>query len=462
MANIKLPGKAQWAERRRPMTRKSGYSTTGPGSQFEIVHIDGYIIEPGGSVTIEFRLPEMPAGEILGFGGWFWLSGSAKVTVADFGARFIITDFAPPDWNKFGSQWYSDGSRTPDILVTFSATDKPVSLALYGLLCGRVSHRYLNDARPELMTNMHAYAPEANFIDAGAQGKVFTKLVGAKEVRGASELFLKSCNRCGRLLPVNYPDERAQLSFSNHCVADQRRPCSHSGFGRLENRSDGSFMQLEYGFQLECRFCKKFEVNAAHNPQRTAGQMKEDAARRRALELLIEHLYAGSPQLRYRRETGRELADDVFRNFDGRCFKCGTKFAVAQDMDLDHTRPLALLWPLDTTATALCPTHNSEKRDRPPAEFYTTEELERLSRITGIPLRELLDPSPNLEAIRLLEQRIEWFCRVFLKLPSLARVSEGKLAADLLVKALQKTLYKVPGGAPFDIRKRCQALYSAS
>ena len=106
----------------------------------------------------------------------------------------------------------------------------------------------------------------------------------------------------------------------------------------------GDVLELDYGFQLECRFCKKFEVNAAHNPRRTAAQMKEDGARRRGFELLLTALYGESDSLLYRKRTGgRELVDDVYKRFGGRCFKCGVKLEP-KEMRLDHTRPLALLW----------------------------------------------------------------------------------------------------------------------
>jgi hypothetical protein len=170
-----------------------------------------------------------------------------------------------------------------------------------------------------------------------------------------------------------------------------------------------------------------------------------------ALKLLLEYLYGGSPQLRYKNETGRDLAADIFERFDGRCFKCGAAFATEKEMHLDHTRSLALLWPLDETATALCVTHNSEKRDRPPAEYYTSEELQRLSEITGVSLEELRDPSPNMEAIALLGENLDWFHRNFLILPALQQEREGKLPADLVVKALRKVLARCPGGPPYRI-----------
>jgi hypothetical protein len=120
-------------------------------------------------------------------------------------------------------------------------------------------------------------------------------------------------------------------------------------------------------------------------------------------------------------------------------------------MHLDHTRPLALLWPLDEAATALCATHNSEKRDRAPAEYYTEDELKRLAALTGISLDELRDPSPNREAIELLRVDLQWLNDEFLVLPALQHVRDGKRAADLVVKALKKVLARYPGGPPFEL-----------
>ena len=174
--------------------------------------------------------------------------------------------------------------------------------------------------------------------------------------------------------------------------------------------------------------------------------MKEDGARRRAIEVLLTELYEGSPSLLHRKRfAGRELADSVWSRFGGRCFKCGTRLASENDMHLDHTRPLALLWPLDQTATCLCATHNSAKRARPPSEFYDANELSRLASTTGIPLEELRDPSPNVEAIELLTDRLDWFFDDFLQRDELQTERDGKLPADLLVKALQRAIDQTPG-----------------
>jgi hypothetical protein len=451
-SGTKLPGKTKWYGRRRPVTRRSGFTTRGSGSELEASRVGGFLLPAGLELTVTFTLPRVRKGAILGFGGWFTTTHPVAIGVQGYRGKTVLEPGVAPDWGKFGSQWYSDGNKQPSISVRFAA-DVDTELAFWGVLCGVVEHDYLQNARAALMRNMHAVAPEANFIAPSRQGHVAYSMSAGdlRESRVVALLYTKSCNRCVRFLPVNIPNERLHLSFSNHCSAAHRIPCRHPAFGKLSRVDSGEDMQLTFGFQLECRFCKKFEVNAAHNPQRTAAQMKEDAARRRAFELLLDHLYEGSPQLRYGKLTGHELADDVWQRFGHRCFKCGAALATPRDMHLDHTRPLALLWPLDGTATALCATHNSEKRDRPPSEFYSPHELARLAAITGIPLHELQDPSPNIEALTLLGERLDWFNRDFLKLPALSRTRDGKMAADLLVKALQKALAKCPGIPPFEL-----------
>lgn len=326
---------------------------------------------------------------------------------------------------------------------------EPSIIALYGLGAGRISHPHYDAARPEILRNMWQFAPEANFYDSGTG--TFTAIATGLRKGDTVELWTKSCNRCGRYLPVNIPRERDALSFSNHCVAEHRRPCDHAGFGRIKHSEGTAERQLEYGFQLECRFCKKFEVNAAHNPQRTASQMKEDSARRRAFELLLDYLYEGTPSLRYSQETGSDLAADVFERFNGRCFKCNKVFDHEGEMHLDHTRPLALLWPLDKYATALCAQHNSEKRDRLPRDYYSEDEIGRLAVITELSFEELLDEHSNVEAIDLLYEQLDWFFDVFLESDDLQKVRDGKRAVDLLLKSLHKAILRYPGGSPFDI-----------
>jgi len=437
----KLPGKTVYAGRRRPMTRRSGFKTheDATGGEFERVRIDTYEVKHRQTLTVLFKLPANGADEFLAFGGWFHASRPVTVGIHGGPPKLTLTMFSPPDWNKFGSIWQGNGTTSRVIRISFAASSA-FRIALHGLICGIVEHKHLQGARAELLSNMFEFAPEAIFVKTAGIFRITYDDHSVAKPSTTTEIVLKSCNRCGRYLPINTVNERNHLSFSNHCVAANRCPCSHATFSKLRNRNDASDrIALKHGYQLECRYCKKFEVNAAHNPQRTTAQMKEDAARRRAFELLITELEGGSSQLKYRHETGRELAEDVYRKFGGKCFNCLQPLSE-RGWDLDHTRPLALLWPLDGTATALCGVCNSDKRDRPPAEFYNTEKLAKLAKVTGIPLAELTDPTPNIALIKKLATRLDWFFGSFLCSEDMRREHDGKVPRELLLKALYKAL----------------------
>ncbi len=449
MGEGKLPGKTEWAGRRRPMTRTAGFKVQAP-VEMERACVDGYALSKGEQFVVEFSLPEVADDVWLGFGGWLYHGPEIAVELHFKGPRAVAHFPDAPLWGKFGSLFRADAASARSAQLRLHAKRDSV-FALYGLMAGAVAHDHLATARDALLKNMWTFAPEANFYDPKRPGTVALADEQLDRIEAVADLNLKSCNRCGRFLPVNLVDERNILSFSSHCVALHRLPCSHTGFGRIQMSDGSGAVTLRHGFQLECRFCKKFEVNAAHNPQRSVGQMKEDAARRRHLELLLEHLYQGTPQLRFKNATGRDLAEYIYERFDGRCFKCGTALASPRTMHLDHTRPLSYLWPLDDTATALCATHNSEKRDRMPVEYYTEDELKRLASLTGLPLEELQDPSVNVEAVDLLGRDRAWFKETFLKAPALQRLHDGKIPADLLVKALRRALERYPGGAPYSL-----------
>jgi hypothetical protein len=460
----KAAGKAIYAGRRRPMTRKSGFKShpDSTGGEYRIAAADeAFQLEPGQSLLVQFDFSALPVDATGFYGcGLYWKGPeSLVVTFSGVGKKYI-KQFDQHSWSKAGLFWI--GNATPTVSLTMVARER-AGIYLYAPSAGKITHHHLNDARDVLLKNMHTFVPETIFIDSAAdEASVAVDTKGCQIQADCNEgqIVLKSCNRCARYLPVNIGGplgayERRHLSFSNHCVAEHRRPCSHTGFGKLKNADEPEVapLHLHYGFQLECRFCKKFEVNAAHNPQRSAAQMKEDGARRRAFELLLAELYKSSPQLRYRHKTGRELADDVYARFNGRCFKCGYSFKSKKDMHLDHTRPLALLWPLDEFATALCKDHNSEKRDRFPSDYYSEDDLQGLSKVTGITLRELQVPSPNMDAVDALKENLDWFVDDFLSRPEMMKVRDGKLQGDLLVKALEKCLAKCSGGPPFDLER---------
>jgi len=456
----KLPGKTTFSGRRRSVTRRSGFKAHegATGGEYRVDDVDSVALPAGERIEITFEFPPIPPGALAGFGCWFCATGDvntvvtdnpAVVAVTEYPSRISKTSYPFPNWNKIGGLWHVLETRAqPRITVIVSAvTDGDV--AIYRPHCGIVAHRHLTGARPELLSNIHECSPEANFVSEAGAVRIDSPTASGAPI----PLVTKSCNRCARFLPINTANERSSLSFSNHCVAAHRRPCKHRGFGLLRPvQPDRPELELDYGFQLECRYCKKFEVNAAHNPKRTAAQMKEDGARRRAFELLIQALIGGSEQLAYRTKTGRELSDDVLQRFDGKCFNCSR--SLQDGWDLDHTRPLALLWPLDETATALCGECNSAKRDRPPSQFYTRDQIRRLAVIVGLTEADLLNPSPNLAILRQLLDRLPWFFDSFLTTEEMTKERDGKTAGELLVKALDKVI--AAAGLPIRLMKELE------
>ena len=111
-------------------------------------------------------------------------------------------------------------------------------------------------------------------------------------------------------------------------------------------------------------------------------------------------------------------------------------------MHLDHTLPLAYLYRLDESATCLCSKHNSQKRDHFPVEYYTTKELEELSKITKLPLDTLKTKEANPIIIKLLIKNIVWFFDEFLATEDYQKIRDGRLTADKILASLQRVFPK--------------------
>lgn len=455
----KLGGKTAYSGRRRPVTRTAGFSShpDATGGEWDTAPSQHVRMPAGAKLVIEFAIPAHIAGQWIAFGGWFCTDDKAKIAVTSLAPRHLLTAPCAPDWSKFGSIWQGDGEGCTATFTVEALDD--VSVFLWGLGCGITRNPgcptgmdFVECTAPSYLIQMHKISPEAHlWLKVGEYNFAIYDTEAEIDIQeDGHEIFLKSCNRCNRFLPINVTDERNTLSFSNHCVATA--PCKHSTFGSPTHTKTGVVKKFHYGFQLECRYCKKYCVNGAHNPQRSAAQMKEDGARRRYFELLVSELFQESKQLAFKHKHGRELTDYIWSHFKKKCFKCGDPLPTARDMNLDHTRPLALLWPLDETATALCSSCNSSKSDKYPRDFYEMPgELEALSQMTGIPLIELEYPTPNMEVISALVENLDWFFDNFLTRDEMTRELDGKIAAELVVKALQKTLDRCEGGAPIDL-----------
>ena len=261
----KKAGKTEWAGRRRPVTRRSGFSVSGEttGGELQVEEVATWALEAGSTIEIRFDIPEVAKGELVGFGVWFLAPPDAQVSMEGPEKR-TLTNPAAPDWSKAGSAWVSDGEANQARLSITVPTRAEV--AFYSALAGGIGHVYFEGVRPRLLSNLHESAPEGNFYSPELSGNVAVAVSGGTgtEGTGRAVLHLKSCNRCARFLPINVHDERLQLSFSNHCVAAHRTPCRHAIFGRLRDVETEEVLQLHHGYQLECRFCKKWTVNAVH------------------------------------------------------------------------------------------------------------------------------------------------------------------------------------------------------
>lgn len=275
-------------------------------------------------------------------------------------------------------------------------------------------------------------------------------------------IVLKSCNRCARFLPIEYEDikERNKISFANHC-GPSRAPCNHSQFGHLRVIEDQSHLSnipesletvinynaenkeldLHHGYQLECKACKKFYVNFPLNPKRNSTQHREDQIRRRTIDALLHELLdKESIYHKFRITHDKEFDRHIWQKFDKRCFKCNISLQSPSEMELDHTRPLAALWPIDEYATCLCSSCNREKSDRFPIEFYSDAERSQLSEITGLSEKELNSKKICLEAVEALQNNIIWFFDDYLSRENLQEDREGKIVADIVFESIQGQL----------------------
>lgn len=301
--------------------------------------------------------------------------------------------------------------------------------------------------------------PQLFYFDT--EESVTKYLQGDWETHRGNPTVFKSCNRCGRYLPVSIYNPANALGFSRHC--SKRHPCTHATFcsSRILEAQEGALDMIEnvpdlitldklnqdeprityeYGFQLECRACKKFFENAPLNPQRNPQQFKEDSLRRRALEVLVNHLLGHNlVHFEFKDATKKEFSEHIRKKFDSKCFKCG-KPVDAHSFDLDHTMPLAYLYRLDESATCLCPNCNSSKRDKFPADFYTEDELEKLSKITGLSIELLHTRSVNPAALSKLLEDVVWYFDEFLARKDYQKVRDGILTADKINDSLSRVL----------------------
>ena len=462
--------------RRRETTRESGYHTCEEttGGECKIMHAERYVCNDD-SVTFRFNRTALELIELfekgislVTFGGYVYSKEKATISLNmsySYEGQGYVFD---KEWEKAieGGTWSNIGahaqqiinrdSHIVDVVVDMKiASKKGNILDFIAFDFDIVSKDEFLDTSCAVSFYQKTYMHIPYLYYLRSDLSVSTYLTSGQSFIEGKRVVLKSCNRCGRYLPINIDDELRTLSFSLHCK--KRAPCVHSTFRayEIQNRSelktgDLTGVKIEdnkvvsyYGHQLECKACKKFFVNAPLNPQRNAQQFKEDGLRRRAIEVLVNTLLDRNlVHFEFERRTKKEFSKYIWEKFDKRCFKCGPDSApiALGDMALDHTMPLAYLYRLDETATCLCSSHNSQKSDHFPVDYYSDAELRRFSKITGLSLEQLHKKEIKKEVLDLLVENVVWFYDEFLMDPDYQKVRDGIRTADKINDSLKRVI----------------------
>ena len=462
--------------RRRETTRKSGYHTCEEttGGECRIIHAERYVCN-NESVIFRFKRSSLGLVElfkkgvsVVSFGGYIFSMEKAIVSL-NMSYNYEGHNYTFLKERKKiieGGNWSNIGAHVEQIInKEFHIVDAIVEMKKKkkkGNIIDFISFDFDVVTKSEFLdtscavsfyqkTYMHI--PYLYYLRSDLP--IRTYIVSKQNFVEGRRVVLKSCNRCGRYLPINIDDELKTLSFSLHCK--KRAPCVHSTFRayEIQNRSelkDNDLFGLNiednkvisyYGHQLECKACKKFFVNAPLNPQRNAQQFKEDGLRRRAIEVLVNTLLDRNlVHFEFERRTKKEFSKYIWEKFNKRCFKCGPDSdpIALDDMALDHTMPLAYLYRLDETATCLCSSHNSQKSDHFPVDYYSEIELERLSEITGLSLELLHRKEINKEVLDLLIENVVWFYDEFLMNPDYQKIRDGIRTADKINDSLKRVI----------------------
>ncbi len=246
------------------------------------------------------------------------------------------------------------------------------------------------------------YLPNQNAIDLDIEESSSTHF----SIVNGSEIILKKCSYCQRMLPVN-PELLGSLSFHKH----NAKLTKH---------------------QNECRSCKKWRINNSFNPLRTTDQLHESSVITRERKILLKE-----PKIlqEIKDRTGAGLKSQIWKKFGRKCFFCNEPIEL-DGFQLDHTRPLSYLWPIDEHATCLCPEHNNQKKDKFPIEFYTEDQLKSLSEITGLSYEELTIKDVNQKELDRIISNIstfakEWDPRTFAAIAR--KIKELRKNTDLFI-----------------------------
>lgn len=467
--------------KRRDTTRKSGFHTSGEttGSECKIVKA-WFFQDKNKTALLKFCKKKLKLVDIFGLKKamlalGFYIFPESKISL-EIKFKYLYQnkehsinfnkELDYNKWNKIGVHDYIDILKDDEIEnifieITFFG-EKEISYHIYGLDFDIVTQPHYIDnenALNEFNKKTAITVPETYYLNHEQDMALNLVSPSINAFKAGKFLVIKSCNRCSRYLPINIDEERTTLAYSNHCAS--RAPCSHKNFAKykimnesypkIEQINEDNKVQTYYGHQLECKACKKFFVNAPLNPIRTSTQHREDSLRRRAIEVLVDTLLDNEwIYHKFRKQEKKEFDKHIWETFEKKCFNCGKSITV-NEMDLDHTMPLAYLWPLDIHATCLCSSCNSKKSDLFPVEFYDKDHLIQLSKITKLPIEILSSKIINMDAVEKLVSKVDWFFDVFLMHKDYQKIRDGKKTADQIYHSIQKVI--IASGLKIDLLK---------
>lgn len=400
-------------------TRNDGYSSKRDYQEISIQSTQR-INFPDRVVDFSKMLPPHDTHRFVAFGGFVYPDEATELIVVvehepvwQIKKTFQLTD----NWNRIGLCFkVGEESKVTPIKVKL-AFSKAQSASFWGMEVD-----YFTPPDPEEVSldelNQQHLSPETYYFehDVSLNLDFDEESIYQYDLSDGNNIELKKCSFCQRQLPLR-SDLPGSISFHKHNAKIS-------------------------GHQNECRSCKKWRINNKFNPLRTTDQLHESSVITRERKILLrEPVILQAIKLR----TGEGLKSQVWERFNRKCFYCDAPVEL-NNFQLDHTRPLAYLWPIDEFATCLCSEHNNLKKDKFPIDFYSSEQLQKLSEITGLSLEHLSIRDVNDEQLSKILSNLshyarQWDVRTF---NAIARkVIEVRPTVDLfeLLKAEDEEVY---------------------
>lgn len=336
------------------------------------------------------------AGDFVGVGGFIRSDAEMQLQLdvqGREGDRILVHALqSTTQWTRFGVVIPRSGRG--NLRVQMTSCGRARKVYLWGLDAGVIFLPELATVRgkltAEILTAPHL-APETFFLSHDTpigMDIIMEDWENATVTSVRSPILVKKCAYCQRFLPID-PARPNALSFHKH-------------------------NDKVSGHQNECRACKKWRINNAFNPDRTADQLHESSVITRERKLFLR-----DPEIlqQIKDRSGDGLKTMIWERFGKECFRCGRPLRI-EEVELDHTRPMAYLWPIDEHATCLCSTCNNYKKDRFPTDVYSDTQLRRLAGITGLAYDTLIKKEVNqLELGRICSDiasfAAEWHARTF-------------------------------------------------